>query len=202
MEDQQKLWDKIAKEWHEFKTSKRKKDQRVIDFLKKQKGQVLDLGSGSGRYMENIKDGKMHLVDISKQMLYLEKKEAKERGIKGEYVVSEINKIPFRDEFFDAAISISSLHCIKGEKKRKQVLQELYRTLKKGGEAIIAVWNKEAHRFKNAKKEKYVGWRDLGKRYYYLYHADELKEQLENVGFSIKKEMEHRLMILFLIKKG
>jgi len=60
--NQKQVWNNIAEEWHEFK---KLPAESSIEFLKKQKGNVLDFGSGSGRHLMKIKDGKMHLLDFS-----------------------------------------------------------------------------------------------------------------------------------------
>ena len=64
--DQKKLWDNIAPEWTKFKT---RPIEHTKEFLKKQTGNVLDLGSGAGRHLQKIKNGKMYLVDFSKEMI-------------------------------------------------------------------------------------------------------------------------------------
>lgn len=227
MNNQHTLWNSIAPEWHEFKT---KPSQQVLDFLKKQKGNILDLGSGSGRHLTKIKGTKMFLVDFSEEMIKFAKQELKEinsnRGdlivsprhsgvgeedgggsqisenIKADFKVANLTKIPYKKNFFDSAICISSLHCIKGEKNRIKVIQELYRVLKPKAQALLAVWDKNSRRFKNAKKEKLVAWRNKGKRYYYLYEEKELKNLLEKNNFKIKKRLEHSMMIIFLIEKN
>ena len=146
--NQKQIWNSIAPEWNEFKT---KPAQHVIEFLKSQKGNILDLGSGSGRHLAKIKNGKMFLVDFSEKMIELAKKKTKEMSdvqrasdvrqfsdsvreggggwrqgfsnsransqkIPAEFYVAELSKLPFQENFFDAAICISALHCI--EKKQ------------------------------------------------------------------------------------
>jgi len=54
MESQETVWNKIAPEWHEYKKIPAK---HTLDFLKKTSGNVLDLGSGSGRHLYKIKNG-------------------------------------------------------------------------------------------------------------------------------------------------
>jgi len=49
---QKQIWNKIAPEWHEYKTIPA---EHTIKFLKKKSGKVLDLGSGSGRHLMKIK---------------------------------------------------------------------------------------------------------------------------------------------------
>jgi len=194
---QEQVWDNIAEEWHAFK---QRPSPHTSDFLKKCKGKVLDLGSGSGRYLTKIKNGKMFLVDFSKEMIKLAKKKAKKEKIGAEFSVAGLEKLPYEDNFFDAAIASSSLHCIP-KKQHKKVVKELYRVLKKGAEAEISVWNRKSKRFKNAGKEKMIKWRDKGERYYYLFEEKELENLLTAVGFKIKKKLDSEMMIIFVVSK-
>ena len=195
--NQKQVWNDIAEEWNEFKTNPA---DYVEEFLKKQKGKILDLGSGSGRHLMKIK-GEMYLVDFSEKMIELAKKKAKSKKIKAEFFISDLKKLPFENNFFDSAISIASLHCIEAKANRQKAMKELYRVLKPKSKAMIAVWNKDSKRFIKSKKEKYVGWRDRGKRYYYLYNKDELKRELEKIGFKVIKELPHTANIIFVIEK-
>jgi len=192
--NQKKVWDNIAPEWAKFKT---KPTEHTIEFLKKQTDNILDLGSGAGRHLQKIKNGKMWLVDFSKEMI----KHAKEKNIDAEFFVSDLTKLPFEDNFFDAAICIASLHCVKGEKNREQVVKELFRVLKKNAKAEIEVWNKKSRRFKNSEKEKFVGWRKKGKRYYYLYDEKEIHDLFKKIGFKIISIHNTEMRINFIVEK-
>ena len=196
---QQEIWDKIAPEWHEFKTAPA---EHTIKFLKKTSGKVLDLGSGSGRHLIKIKDGKMYLIDFSKEMLKLAEKKAKKEKIDAEFKQTNLWELPYEDEFFDYAISISSLHCVEGEKNREKAVKEIYRVLKKGGKAEIGVWNIKSKRFKNIKgKDKYVKWTDKGERYYYLYDEKEVHDLFKKYGFKIISTHNSEMMINFVVEK-
>ncbi|MBI2056994.1 class I SAM-dependent methyltransferase [Candidatus Pacearchaeota archaeon] len=198
MEDQQQIWNAIASEWHEYKTIPA---EHTIKFLKKTSGKVLDLGSGSGRHLVRIKSGKMFLVDFSKEMLKLAEKKAKKEKINAEFKQANIWEIPYENEFFDYAICISALHCVETPEKRKKSVEELYRVLKKGGKAEIGVWNIKSKRFKNSPKEKYVGWTDKGKRYYYLYDEKEVHNLFKKIGFKIISTHNSEMMINFVVGK-
>jgi ubiquinone/menaquinone biosynthesis C-methylase UbiE len=191
---QQKVWDNIAQEWFEFKTNP---SENVMQFLKKQKGKVLDLGSGAGRHLTNIKNGKMYLIDFSKEMIKL----ARQKNIDAEFAVADLTKIPYEDDFFDGGICIASLHCIKGDKNREKAVKELFRVLKPKAQVFIAVWNKDSKRFKNAPKEKFVKWRNKGERYYYLYNKKEIHDLFKKIGFKIIKEISHNVNIEFIVEK-
>ncbi|NCO17796.1 hypothetical protein AUJ61_00095 [Candidatus Pacearchaeota archaeon CG1_02_30_18] len=202
MEDQEKLWDKIATEWHEYK---QKPSENAKLFLEKAHGNVLDLGSGSGRHLTKIKNGKMFLFDFSEKMLNLAREKSKTENIEAEFIHSQLEKIEKLDDFFDFAICISALHCVKGKTKRGKVVKELFRVLKKNGKAYIGVWNIQSKRFKkqfkNKQKEKMVRWTDKGDRYYYLFDEKEVHDLFEKSGFEIISTQNSEAMINFVIKK-
>ena len=106
MENQEKVWDNIAEEWHSYKQIPA---QHVKAFLDEATGKDLDLGAGSGRNMQNIKNGKMYLTDFSQKMLDLAEKRAKKEKIKIETKKSELFDIPYENDFFYFAICISAV---------------------------------------------------------------------------------------------
>lgn len=198
MKSQEQLWNDIAQEWNEYKKIPSK---FTIEFLENSNGKVLDLGSGTTRHLMSISNGKMYLLDFSERMINLAKKKAEKENINAEFVVSNMTKIPFENDFFDFGICISALHCLP-KKEHEKVVKELYRVLKSGGKFLIAVWNKDSKRFKKYKeKEKYIGWKDKGKRYYYLFEEDEIHDLFKKNGFKIIKTQNSDLMIRFIVEK-
>jgi len=199
--NQKKVWNEIAPEWHKFKTQiNEKKSPETLKFLEKQKGKILDLGCGSGRYLAKIKNGEMYLVDFSKEMIRLAEKHAKKLKISAKFSVSEMTNLPFPTNFFDAAIADSSFHCLN-PKEQKKAVKELYRVLKPGAQAGISVWNMNSRRFKNSPKEKLINWREKGKRYYYLFDEKEIHDLFKKYGFKIKKQENPGVMIRFIAEK-
>ncbi len=197
---QKEVWNNIAEDWHVFR---QKAPIEVEEFLKDKTGNILDLGCGSGRcFIENSKQ-KLYAVDFSKEMLKFAEKNAKKLEIDALIGYMESAKLEFEDNFFDAGICISVLHCIEGEECRNNTLKELYRVLKPQANAMISVWNKEKSKaFKEFKgKEGFFEWnnRETGEkfmRYYYFYEREELKKILEKIGFKVldmrdRKESKH-----------
>ena len=198
MESQQEIWEKIASDWHKYKEIPSKLSQA---FLKQRSGKVLDLGSGSGRHLTKIKNGKMYLADFSENMIKLAKQKAKKLGIEAEFKVADMTNLPYENNFFDAAISISAFHCLN-PKQHKKAAKELYRVMKPKAEALIGVWSKESKRFRRYKtKEKYIGWTTKGKRYYYLFTEGEIHDLFKDVGFKFQSRHNSELMINFIIQK-
>jgi tRNA (uracil-5-)-methyltransferase TRM9 len=200
-ENQEKVWDKIAQEWHEFKKSP---SESATEFLNNSRGKVLDFGSGSGRNLLNLKSSKereLYLLDFSKEMLDKAEQRAKSLGLEIKTIKSPLEKTPFENNSFDSVVCVAALHCVETSEAREAAVEEIFRILKPRGEAEIEVWNKDSGRFKNAPKEKFISWRDKGKRFYYLYTKNEVFELFKSKGFEIKQELEHKVNIVFIVKK-
>jgi ubiquinone/menaquinone biosynthesis C-methylase UbiE len=199
MENQEEVWNKIAPEWYEFKTTPA---EHVTEFLNNTSGKVLDLGSGAGRHLTKIKNGKIYEVDFSKEMIRLAKKRAETKKIPAEFFVAPLSSLPFEDNFFDHAIWSHSLYCIPDSKKRKQAIEECYRVLKTNSEVLVSIWDKNSKRFEKMPKEKLIKWQDKGQRYYYLYDEKEVHNLFKEVGFKITKQMNSKVNIRFIAKKS
>ena len=196
--NQKQVWNNIAEEWHEFKKIPA---TGTIEFLKKQKGKVLDLGSGSGRHLIKIKSGKMYLLDFSEKMIELAKQKAKKERIDAEFAVSSMTKTPYENNFFDSAICISALHCLN-KSEQKKAIKELYRILKPKAQVLVGVWNKESKRLKRHKgKEALIKWNDKGERYYYLFDEKEIHDLFKKEGFKILSSDNSEMMIRFVAEK-
>jgi ubiquinone/menaquinone biosynthesis C-methylase UbiE len=191
-ENQEQVWDKIAKEWKKFRDNP---INELKEFLKDKKGNVLDLGCGSGRNFFEKKGLEFYGIDFSEQMVKLAKKKPYKKVLK-----SNAWEIKFPDNFFDCALYISALHCIPSEENREKSLIELARVLKPKARAFISVWDKEQPKFKNSGKEIYLKWGfKEGKkefyveRYYRLYTKKEIIKLLEK-HFKIIKVYEKEVI--------
>jgi ubiquinone/menaquinone biosynthesis C-methylase UbiE len=198
-DNQQQVWNKIAEEWHEFKEIP---SQLSKEFLGKCSRNVLDLGSGSGRHLTKISKGKMYLIDFSEEMIKLAKKKATKLKIPAEFFVANMTKLPFEDNFFDYAISISAIHCLP-TKSHKKSISELYRVMKPHSKSLIGVWNFNSKRFNQKQgKEKLIKWTDKGERYYYLFEEEEIHNLFKAAGFKILSSHNSEMMINFIVEKN
>ena len=196
---QEQVWDKIAKPWQEFRD---KPMPEVARFLKNKKGRILDLGCGSGRNFVKNK-GILYGVDFSEEMVKFAKKKAKKSGIKVIVTKESADDLHFEDNFFSCAIFIATLHCIETVEKREKALQEIFRVLEPGTEAMITVWSKNHERVKNKGKEVLIPWtvnNDKHDRYYYIYNKSELEDLIKKVGFRIIKSWEDENIVV-MVKK-
>lgn len=210
--NQQEVWDKIAKDWNKFREVP---SPTVVNFLKNKTGRVLDLGCGSGRNFSAIdQKAELYATDFSSEMIKHAKEKAKKLTLKAELIESKSDKLPFKDNFFDAIICVAVLHCIQTKKNRENTIKEIYRTLKPNSEALISVWGRNSPRLKNKPKECFVSWsvnndkelrieekESKQERYTYIYDLEELKKEVLDAGFKIEKIWEER-NINIIVKKN
>jgi len=192
MMEQEKVWDVAGRPWKDFRVSTPKD---VENFLAGKNGKILDVGCGSGRNFLRIDGLDWYGIDFSGVMLKYAKKHAVEKGIGVELAKGSVDELPYEDNFFDYVLFYATLHCVDSAKKRKKSLEEVFRILKSGGEVLISVWGRGSPRLKNKDKECFVPWTVRGgdekvQRYTYIYDLEELKKDLEDVGFEIVKIWE------------
>ena len=192
---QEEVWDAIARPWKEF----RHYDvSHVAGFLKGKEGRVLDLGCGSGRNFLKREGLDFYGLDFSAEMVRLAREMDYVEVKKG-----EVFDISYEVGFFDFVVFSAVLHCVEDEENRMAALRECYRVLRKGGEMIISVWGRGEKRVKNRNKEGFVPWSVDGRkfeRYTYVYDLEELRKDLESVGFRILKEEEGRNLVFWVRK--
>ena len=200
-------YNSIATEWHSSRPHPSGIKVEQIKRLKK--GQkVLDLGCGNGLVTgEIIKRGvKYYGLDVSNGLIKIARQKYKQEikaGLAEFKIGNACKKLPYQNNFFDAAISFAVLHHIPGSENRLKFLQELRRVLKPGGWASIIVWNllndwprkrygiEEQIKKPNLNLDQndfLVGWKATPgknvKRYIHSFADKELKDLAKDVGFS------------------
>ncbi|CAI9266511.1 unnamed protein product [Lactuca saligna] len=95
---------------------------------------ILDAGCGNGKYLGLNPNCFFIGCDISAPLIQI----CSDRG--HEVFVADAVNLPYRSSLADAAISIAVLHHLSTESRRKKAIDELIRTVKKGGHVLITVW--------------------------------------------------------------
>ena len=131
------FWDDLIKERVD-ETSSITKDRikTVMKMLELHKGKLLDVGFGHGLLEKSIDktNFKLYGIDISKVAI----DRMISRGIKGEFIIGSILKIPFNNNFFDFVMALEVLEHISPS-DTFQALHELKKVLKEKGLLIISV---------------------------------------------------------------
>lgn len=187
---QKKVWDSIAQPW---KTYRKNKIPIVEEFLAGKSGKIVDLGCGTGRNMNSSEKIMYYGVDFSQEQLRGAREYIKQNNIRAKLFCSDItqlNKKIFKNDMFDYGLCIATVHCVESRQKRKKTIQEFYRILKPGAEAILTVWNSRDKRFNvvDYHGDVYMSWtedKNVHMRYYYLFDTDEFIDVLTKVGFKV-----------------
>ena len=184
-------FDAIAPAWYNFRHYTVFKTELEELASRWQKGKLLNLGCGHGADFLPFKEGfEMVGVDYSAGMLKLADKFSKKHGFSARFIQADMRRLPFGSDSFDFAVSVASLHHLKGHEDQMKALSELKRVLKPGAEAFVTVWNKCQPRFLMKSKEVIVPFKvgkEIVERYYYLFTFGELKHMARQTGFEVMK---------------
>jgi SAM-dependent methyltransferase len=150
---------------------------KVIRFIGKQSGKVLDIGCGTGDRLHTFRSRGFDVqgVEPSPSAMY-----AKE-FLKLNVFKGDLFSAHFQDNFFDI---ITLYHTLEHTHDPMKVCQEIFRILKEGGFLIIQVPNKDCFQFKLF-RERWAAF-DVPRDLYY-FGIQTLLSYLNKVGFKIIK---------------
>jgi ubiquinone/menaquinone biosynthesis C-methylase UbiE len=165
-----KKWDKILLDYKDYKKEPHPELFKIGKFFKKKKiKKILDLGCGNGRNLIWLtkQDFKVYGFDISKVGIKITRDWLKRKGIKADLKIGSIyKKLPYKDNFFDAVISIQVIHHQKLKEIRKAI-KEIERVLKPKGLIFLTV--RKAPR----KREQKLLFKEIEPRTYTLLEGKE-----------------------------
>lgn len=145
------VWDKLFKKRKRRTYLKTQEGMPEVIKLMKKEGvkRVLDLGCGYGRHTVLLAKAGFDVygMDSSKEGLKMARKWLDEEGLKAKLKkASCYKKFPFKDNFFDAVVSIQLIHHNYVDKVR-YCISEIERVLKPGGIAFVTVTAESYKRF-------------------------------------------------------
>ena len=123
---------------------------------------VADVGCGNGKYMGLNKDITVVGCDMSQPLVSI----CRQRGYSA--VVGDAVNTPLRSDTFDYVLSIAVLHHISTVERRMQIIAELLRICKSGGEILLSAWALEqdsTSRRSFPTQDVYVPWNVPAKHY-------------------------------------
>ena len=129
-------------------------EKRVIDPLRRRyapmiQGLTLDIASGTGHNIKYYPPGaRVFLLDKSRKMLELSRRKAAgiSNGLKLEFVLGEIEEMPFHSDSFDTVLSIDVLCSVRDVAVS---LEQIKRVLKPGGKVIFVEHGRTGRKFKD-----------------------------------------------------
>lgn len=179
--------------------SLKRRARRIVEGLNlKQDEEIIDLGCGTGYYLFLLSSCgfKLNLTGFDNDTKALsEAKDSLSKKIK--FIVGDLHKMPFKDNFFDKAVASEVLEHVE---KDEQVLKEIHRILKPNGILVISVpsinypffwdplnWLLERFFHTHIKNGFFSG---IWSGHLRLYSLPSLKRKFEKVGFTVKEAEE------------
>jgi cyclopropane fatty-acyl-phospholipid synthase-like methyltransferase len=148
-------WEEVFKNKGKFFHKPHKDMKKLVKLFKDNKVKtVLDLGCGSGRHTIFLaKNGfEVYGTDNSESGLKYVKTDLKKLGLKAKLKNADcFKKFPYKDNFFDAIISVQVIHHAKIE-QIKYCISEIERTLKPNGLIFIIVTRSKKNKYRSKVK--------------------------------------------------
>lgn len=154
----------------------------IFKYLPDLKGKnLLDVGCGTGLYSIRAysRGATVTGLDISENMLNIAREKAKLSSAPINFILGDMDNMPFNDNLFDAVISITAFEFSKNP---KNTLKEILRVLKPGCKAVIGVlsehslWSKKRGEQAESPYNIYF--------FAHFFEPKELKRLLIDAGFK------------------
>ncbi len=191
------VYDKIAIHFDKTRYSVWKCVSQFLNLLPKNVF-IADIGTGNGKNARYRNDINVIGNDISENLLKIAKDKNSNNN---DFIKANGIKLPYRNEIFDAVISIAVLHHVDSYDDRIKFIQELLRITKINGSILISVWANEQiikPKWINIKDHDYIiPWHlknnIIENRYYHLFSKDEIELILNkfNISYKLGYEMDN-----------
>jgi 2-polyprenyl-6-hydroxyphenyl methylase/3-demethylubiquinone-9 3-methyltransferase len=113
----------------------------VIGQFEWQGAQVLDVGTGKGRFAVPfaVSQGRVVAVDIAAQMLAEARARARRAGVTVQLVQSDAERLPFRSASFDV---VSCMEMLMHVPRPQRAITEVARVMHPAGRGVLSITNK------------------------------------------------------------
>jgi len=114
---------------------------KIADYSRWKEKRILEIGVGLGKdFSRFAANGAMATgIDLSERSLSLAKQRLEIFNLKGNLCIADAENLPFKEDVFDLVFSWGVLHHTPDTQK---AINELYKCLKHGGNAIVMLYNK------------------------------------------------------------
>jgi len=173
--------------------------KRVVKTLQLQRSnaKVLDAGCGTGNLTIDFKQAnpriELYAVDADNEILAVAKERTKKLNLDIKFRQAFLQKLPYKDNFFDVVYSSLVFHHLDTEAKNK-AMKEICRVLKNNGKFYLFDFGKPKSRF------SLIAWFAVHLEDGYDNINGNIPSMLLNAGFkNAKKISEYGLGIHFLV---
>jgi SAM-dependent methyltransferase len=183
MPKRSELFGQVAKQYKKYRSSYDLRTYRLLASLlggKNKKYKILDIGCGTGKSTEPLvkvfKQAEIIGCDPDKRMLAEARCSAKKLKQPIEYIIGLAEKMPFKNNYFDAVISGTAFHWFSSIR----AVREIKRALKNGG-LFFVFWNIFT------KDDGLLDWAALGRKYQWKRTSLKFKENPDSLKNIFKK---------------
>lgn len=187
------VYEQIANKFNHTRFSHWNIVKHFLDYLP-QYSLVSDIGTGNGKYLNYRKDITMIGNDMCNNLLNI----IGNKYINCNICCADALHLPYRNNTFDAIISIAVIHHLSNDDNRRKFIEETIRIMKPNGVGLITVWAREQQikaSWKNlGDNDFFVPWVDTENnitydRYYHLFTQNEVINIFEQFSdkLSIQK---------------
>ena len=163
--NEQNVKEKLFDDWPEkydrwFETPigalvKKYENELLLDFLQPRPAEhILDVGCGTGIFTSNILGFRSRVTGLDISYPMLKKAEVKTKGLSFRAVAGDMRYLPFADDSFDKAVSMTALEFISDG---RAAVEDLFRVTKKGGVVVVTTLNSLSPWADRRKKEAEKG---------------------------------------------
>ena len=152
----------------------------------------IDIGCGGGRYSKYLsgKVGQVTSIDKNKEMFkYCEKENIENIKFK----VGKMDELEEQDEKFDLALSIGVIHNSTNIEEYKKAFEEIYRILKKNGNAVVSVFTDDIITHDLLKGEAEGLYLIKNRPPMILLSKEEIGKIVKKIGFEIVEEVDEHI---------
>lgn len=114
----------------------------VLDLVRNPIGRVLDIGAGPGVFTSALleREGECWVVDLSLEMIAAGRDRLADNPLahRAHYEVADVERLPFRDRFFDTVVCVGLLQYLAIP---DAALQEMARVTRPGGQILVTFPN-------------------------------------------------------------
>lgn len=169
-ENVQKIYDIIANDFSRTRYSVWKSVEDFIESFPKET-QFLEIGCGNGKNML-LRPEYFTGCDLCGEFVKI----CKEKNLN--VLRSCATNLPFKDNTFDATLSVAVIHHFITYERRQKAISEQIRVTNIGGKILIEVWGFEQNnRVVDGNQDSMVPWKyknEIYNRYYHFFKKEEL----------------------------
>ncbi|MDY6770741.1 MAG: class I SAM-dependent methyltransferase [Candidatus Nanohaloarchaea archaeon] len=159
------------------------RDELLAAIRPRKRKKVIELGSGTGFYTDDVAPYVRRLVAVDSQERMHDY--YRDKGVPDNVVLihAAVETMPFETRQFDAAFSTMTFH----EFVSRKALQKVEQVVRPGGVFVVADWSAE-------------GEGDAGPGLSERYSASEAAMKLDNAGFEVQRSRE-RMETFFVVAR-